>query len=115
MSNALCGLGLETRTSSVLKGGVSGLIYMVGYALPEGMSTVDKFKEFGKLENVPLVFDMAEDQTIVLRDAPLTMGLRAAGVDESEMEAYVQTLCRWHGKGMMQPREKAAWREIPMA
>lgn len=54
-----------------LKGAVSNLIYMAGYALPEGMSTFDNFKEFGKLENVPLVFDMAEDHTIVLRDAPL--------------------------------------------
>ncbi|KAJ0109512.1 hypothetical protein J7T55_000438 [Diaporthe amygdali] len=115
MSNALCGLGTEARSSQGLKGGVSNLIYMVGYALPEGMSTFDKFKEFGKMENVPLVFDMAEDHTIVLRDAPLTMGLRAPGIEEPEIEAYVKTLCRWHGKGMMQPIEKTAWREIPVA
>lgn len=115
MSNALCGLGLEARSSQGLKGGVSNLVYMVGYALPEGMSTFDKFKEFGKLENVPLAFDMAEDHTIVLRDAPSTMGLRGPGVDEAEVKDYVKTLCRWHGKGMMQPIEKAAWKEIPMA
>lgn len=115
MSNALHGLGLEARASQGLKGGVATLVYMVGYALPEGMSTFDKFKEFGKLENVPLVFDMAEDHTIVLRDAPLSMGLRGPGIAEAEIEAYVKTLCRWHGKGMMQPLEKAAWREIPVA
>ncbi|KAJ4407473.1 hypothetical protein N0V82_009914 [Gnomoniopsis sp. IMI 355080] len=115
MFNALYGLGLEARSSQGLKGGISTLIYMVGYALPEGTSTFDKFMEFGKLENVPLVFDMAEDHTIVLRDAPLTMGLRGPGIDEAEIEAYVKTLCRWHGKGMMQPIQKAAWREIPVA
>lgn len=37
------------------------------------------------------------------------------GVDEAEVEDYVKTLCRWHGNGMMQPIEKAAWKEIPMA
>ncbi|KAG8156512.1 hypothetical protein KVR01_013616 [Diaporthe batatas] len=115
MSNALCGLGTEARSSQGLKGGVSNLIYMVGYALPEGMSTSDKFKEFGKMEDAPLVFDMAEDHTIVLRDAPLSMGLRAPGIAEAEVQAYVKTLCRWNGKGMMQPLEKTAWKEIPVA
>ncbi|KAF3764321.1 alpha/beta-hydrolase [Cryphonectria parasitica EP155] len=115
MTNALCGLGLETRSSQGLKGGVSALVYMIGYALPEGMSTFDKFKEFGNLENVSLVFDMAEDQTIVLRDPITVLGLKGPGIDDAEIEAYVKTLCRWHGKGMMQPLEKAAWREIPVA
>lgn len=115
MTNALCGLGLETRSSQGLKGGVSNLIYMAGYILPEGISTFDKNKEFSKLEDVHLVFDMAEDNTMVLRNAPLMMGLRDPGIDEAEIEEYLKTLCRWNAKGMMQPIEQAAWREIPVA
>ncbi|KAL1855723.1 hypothetical protein Daus18300_011006 [Diaporthe australafricana] len=115
MTNALCGLGLEARSAQGLKGGVSNLVYMAGYALPEGMSTSDKFKEFGDPSTAPLVFDMAEDLTMVLRDGPLAMGLRGPGIDEAAIEAQVKTLCRWNGKAMMQPLEKTAWREIPVA
>lgn len=43
------------------------------------------------------------------------MGLRGLGVDNSEIEAYVQTLRPWHAKGMIQPVEKAAWKELPVA
>lgn len=75
MTNAPCGLGLETRSSHGLKGGVSDLIYMAGYVILEGMCTFDKTKELSKLEDVHLVFDMAEDNTMVLRNAPLVMGL----------------------------------------
>lgn len=115
MSNALHGLGLEARSSQGLKGGVSNLIYMAGYILPEGMSTYDKSKEFSKLEDAHLVFDMAEDNTMVLRDAPLMLGLRGPGNKEAEIGEYVKSLCRWHAKGMMQPIEQAAWREIPVS
>jgi pimeloyl-ACP methyl ester carboxylesterase len=76
------------------------------------MSTSDKFKEFGNPDDTPLVFDIAEDYTMVLRDAPLSMGLRGPGIKEADIEAYIKTLCRWHGKAMMQPIEKIAWKEI---
>lgn len=114
MSNALYGLGLEARSSQGLKGGVSNLIYMAGYILPEGISTYDKSKEFSKLEDAHLVFDMAEDNTMVLRDAPLMLGLRDPRTKETEIGDYVKSLCRWHAKGMMQPIERSAWREIPV-
>lgn len=115
MSNALCGLGLEARSSQGLKGGVSHLVYMAAFALPEGMSSFEKANEFSKPEDVHLVFDVAEDSTMVLRDAPLMMGLRGPGIDEAEIEEYTKTLRRWNGKAMMQPIERAAWREIPVA
>lgn len=115
MSNALCGLGLEARSSQGLEGGVSNLIYMAGYILPEGMSTYDKSKEFSNLEDAHLVFDTAEDNTMVLRDAHLMLGLRDSGTKAAEIGQYVKSLCRWHAKGMMQPLESAAWREIPVA
>lgn len=38
-SNSLYGLGIETRSAKGLKGGVSHLIYMTGYAVPEGISS----------------------------------------------------------------------------
>lgn len=88
---------------------------MAGFALPEGMSTYDKSMEFSKLKDVHVVFDMAEDSTVLLRNAPLMMGLRDPGVDEAEIEEYLKTLCRWHAKGMMQPLDQPAWREIPVA
>lgn len=114
-SNALTGLGLEARSSQGLKGGVASLIYLVGYALVEGRSTLDKFKEFGKIENMSLVFDMAEDHTVVPRDPKLLFGLAGPGIEEAEIEAYNKTLCRWHGKGMFQPLERASWRDLPVA
>lgn len=114
MSNALCGLGLEARSSQGLKGGVSNLICVAGYILPEETSTYDKSKEFSKLEDAHLVFDMAEDNTMVLRDVPLMLGLRDPRTIEAEIGDYVKSLCRWHAKGMMQPIERAAWRDIPV-
>lgn len=114
MSNALYGLGLEARSSQGLKGGVSNLVYMAGYILPEGMSTYDKSKEFSRLEEAHLVFDMAEDNTMMLRDAPLRLGLGDPSTKEAEIGEYMKSLCRWHAKGMMQPLERAAWREIPV-
>ncbi|KAK2613236.1 hypothetical protein N8I77_000160 [Diaporthe amygdali] len=116
MSNALYGLSLEARSSQGLEGGVSALVYMAGFALTEGISILDKLKEFGRLEDeVPLIFDVAEDQTMALLDPIAFLGLREPGTKESEIEAYVQTLRRWNGKAMMQPLERAAWKEIPVA
>lgn len=116
MSNALCGLGLEARSSHGLEGGVCALIYMAGFALAEGVSTLDKLQEFGNLKDVAhLVFDMADDQTMVLRDPITFLGLGEPGMDEASIEAYMKTLRRWNGKTMMQPQNKVAWKEIPVA
>jgi pimeloyl-ACP methyl ester carboxylesterase len=112
--NALHGLGVETRAAEGLKGGVAHLVNMVGYALQEGRSTVGKLKEFGNIDTMDLIFDVAEDQTIIPRDPRLLFGLRGPGIDEAEIEVYTKSLCRWHGKTMFQPLECAAWREIPV-
>jgi pimeloyl-ACP methyl ester carboxylesterase len=87
----------------------------VGHALPEGLITLEKFKDFGSIENMPLVFDMAEDQTTVVREPGMLFGLNGPGVYDAEVEAYIKPPCRWHGKGIIQPLERAAWRELPMA
>ncbi|KAI0189031.1 alpha/beta-hydrolase [Astrocystis sublimbata] len=114
VSNALCSLGTDTRSSNGLTGGVSKLIFMVGYALDKGKSTADKFKEFGDASSAPLVFDMAEDDTMVVKDPNLLFGLESPGkgITEEEVAAYRETLCRWNGKGMLQPLENESWREI---
>lgn len=116
MSNALCGLG----------SGVSALVYMAGYALPEGKSTLDAAREAAQLGSgaAELVLDAAPDGTMVLCDAPSSMGLvprregkqggTQDGEDEDEdVEAYVATLCRWNGAAMTEPLASAAWREVP--
>jgi pimeloyl-ACP methyl ester carboxylesterase len=116
MTNALYGLGFETRSSQGLEGGVSNLVYMTGFALPAGKSTFEKLAEFGAVvDDVPLVFDMAEDQSMVLKDPNAFLGLREPRIEEAEIEAYIQTSSRWNGKAMTQPLEKEAWREIPVA
>ncbi|KAL8711791.1 MAG: hypothetical protein Q9225_007064 [Loekoesia sp. 1 TL-2023] len=108
-TNALLGLGLTNRTRS---GGVAHLVYMSGFALPEGGSMVSKVKEFGHEHLLPLAFDFAEDDSCVNRD-PKTL-LVGPGIDEAEAEAYVSSLVRWNGKSMYQAVTECAWREIPV-
>ncbi|KAF3759924.1 hypothetical protein M406DRAFT_343567 [Cryphonectria parasitica EP155] len=110
MSNALYGLGIEARSFRGLKGGVSSLLYMAVYLLPEGMSTFDEFEKFGNPESF-VGFDTAEDHTMTVRN-PKGMFLSVED-DKTEAESYVQTLCRWNGQAIFQASEHAAWREIP--
>lgn len=114
MSSALYGLGSEARSSQGLKGGVSDLIYLAGYALQEGESTFGKFSEFGNLEALPVIMDRAEDHTAVLIKPTWFLGLEGSGLEETEIEAFLKTLARWNGAASVQPLEKAAWREIPV-
>ncbi|KAI0466994.1 alpha/beta-hydrolase [Xylaria cf. heliscus] len=112
-SNALHGLSAATRAKRGQAGGVSHLIYMTAYAVREGAAMMDKVKEFGNMNLVPLVFDFAEDGSCLFRN-PKT-GLVGPGVGDAEVEEYVSTFVRWNGKGMYQAAEHAAWREIPVA
>lgn len=111
-SNALHGLGADARAAKGLKGGVSHLIYMAGYAVPEGVCMMDKVKEFGNMDLVPLAFDFADDGTCINRD-PRTL-LIGPGSSDAEIDSYIKTWARWHGNVMYQPGEHAAWREIPV-
>lgn len=116
MTNALYGLGLETRSAQGLEGGVSNLIYMTAFALPKGMSTSEKLGEFGNTEDyVSLVFDVGEDQSVTLKDHRAFFGLSEPGIKESEIEEYIQNSTRWNGKAMTQRLEHEAWWEIPVA
>lgn len=109
-SNALYGLGAEARSSQGLEGGVSALFYMSSWALPEGSTALDKAKEFGNMDLIPIAFDIAEDQTGIVRD-PVT-ALVGPGVDDAVAEAYLSTLIRWNTQCFYQRIERTAWREI---
>lgn len=112
-TNALCGLGVDARAAKGLKGGVSHLIYLAGYAVPEGIAMMDKVEEFGHMYFVPVAFHFAEDGTCVSGDPKkLIIG---PGRSDEEVEAYLKTWVRWHGNVMYQPSEHAAWREISVA
>lgn len=112
-SNALYGLGTDVRAAKGLKGGVSHLVYLAGYAVPEGVAMMDKVKEFNNMDLVPMAFDFAEDGTAVSRDPKVL--IIGPGPEKNEIEAYLKTWVRWHGNCMYQASEHAAWREIPVA
>ncbi|KAK8084901.1 alpha/beta-hydrolase [Apiospora hydei] len=117
-TNALTGLGLETRAKSGLQGGVSHLIYMCASALLEGQTMVDKVKQFDHEHYMPVAFDFdAEDNTVVCRQPKATLiGDGQEGeADEAEIEAYLSNLVRWNGTCMYQPISHCAWREIPVS
>ncbi|TVY94516.1 hypothetical protein LAWI1_G000115 [Lachnellula willkommii] len=113
-SNALVGLGLENRVAQGLPGGVSHLVYLAAFAVPEGTSMRDKVKEFNHMGLVPLAFNFAEDGTCLNND-PKTLLIGPSTVDEEEVERYLSTLVRWNGNGLHLPIKHAAWREIPVA
>ncbi|TVY34264.1 hypothetical protein LSUB1_G007843, partial [Lachnellula subtilissima] len=113
-SNALVGLSLSSRAALGLPGGIWQLVYLAGFAVPEGVSMMDTVKEFGHMELVPLAFNFAEDDTCVSND-PKTLLVGPSAVDEEEVTRYLETLVRWNGKAMYLPITHAAWREIPVA
>ena len=109
-TNALYGLGIESRSKQNLSGGVARLIYICGFALTEGLCMNDKVKEFGHEHFMPIAFDFADDDSCVHRD-PKTL-LIGPGAEHEELEEYVASLVRWNGRCVFQPVEKCAWREI---
>jgi len=108
-TNALHGLSLQRRQQP---SGVARLIYMCAFALPEGVSMIDKVREFGHEHLIPLAFDFAEDDSCVDRD-PKAL-LVGPGVEDAEAEDYVSSMGRWNGRCMYQEVAQCAWREIPV-
>jgi pimeloyl-ACP methyl ester carboxylesterase len=110
-TNALHGLSVASRAKSGAGGGgVSHLIYMCAFALPDGGSMVGKVKEFGHEDLLPLAFDFADDGTVLCREPRALIG-DAPGVDEAEIEVYLESLVRWNGSAMYREIEHCAWRE----
>ncbi len=121
-TDALEGLGLASRSSDGLPGGVSHLVYMVAFAMSEGGAMMDKVEEFGHKDLVPLAFDFADDGSCVHREprtllvgpvSPVSPG--GPATSEAEVDAFLGTLVRWNGRGMYLPVRRAAWRGIPSA
>jgi pimeloyl-ACP methyl ester carboxylesterase len=113
-SDALVGLGRASRAAQNLPGGVSHLVYLAAFAVPEGTGMMDKVKEFGHMDLVPIAFNFAEDDTCLNND-PKTLLVGPSAVADDEVDRYLATLVRWNGKGMYLPIKHAAWREIPVA
>jgi len=64
-SNALIGLGHESRAAQGLPGGVSSLVYLAGFAVPEGTGMMDVVKKFNHVDLVPVAVGSAKDGTCV--------------------------------------------------
>ncbi|KAI1424752.1 alpha/beta-hydrolase [Xylaria sp. FL1777] len=111
-SNALAGMGVESRSARGLKGGVSHIIYMTAFALLENMSSIDKVVEMGHIDLIPLAYDIAEDMITVERSP--RERLLGPWDDEAEAEKYVSNFKIWNGNAMYQKIERCAWREIPI-
>ncbi|KAI0964769.1 alpha/beta-hydrolase [Xylaria arbuscula] len=114
-SNALHGLGAATRSTQGLQGGISHLIYMTAYAVPEGTTMMDIVAEFGNMDLVPLAFDISEDNSCLSRDPKTLVVSPGPDEDMEEVEKYLGTFTRWNAKAMYQPIQHAAWREIPVS
>ncbi|KAI8626312.1 alpha/beta-hydrolase [Xylariaceae sp. FL1651] len=111
-SNALAGMGTESRAARGLKGAVSHLLYMCAFALPEETSMIDKVTEMGHIDLIPIAYDIAEDGMTVER-SPRERLLGPWDYEE-EAEAYVTSFRIWNGNAMYQKVQRCAWREIPV-
>ncbi|KAK7755781.1 hypothetical protein SLS62_002066 [Diatrype stigma] len=113
-TNALYGLSKKARSAKGLPGGITHLIYMTAFALPEGKSMVDKVDEFGHMDRMSVAFDFAEDHSCVPNypKEGLIGEPYADHVDPEELKAYIASLVRWNGKCMQQPIQNTpAWRD----
>lgn len=112
-TNALVDMSRASRAARQLPGGVAYLIYMAGFALPEGKAMIDKVQEFGHMELMPLAFGFADDMSVISNNPrDLVVG---PGVSDEERDAYIDTFVRWNGNTMYQSIERCAWREISVA
>ncbi|KAK8915021.1 hypothetical protein H634G_09933 [Metarhizium anisopliae BRIP 53293] len=111
-TNCLHGLGVKTLSAMGRNGGVSHLVYLCAFALPEGGSMAGKAREMGHEALMPIAFDFADDMTVLCRD-PKTQ-LVGEDADEKESENYLPSLVRWNGQAMYDSISHCAWREIPV-
>lgn len=116
-SNALYGFGSETRAKMGLKGGVSHLIYLCAFMLPEGWSTYAQAEAMGigeDLEN-QLKLEFRDEGNCTMADprGQLINGLEKNDDDDEAAAAYIAKLGPWSMKCMMQPLTHCAWKEIP--
>ncbi|KAI0389102.1 alpha/beta-hydrolase [Xylariaceae sp. FL0594] len=117
-SNALYDLGVDKRAVKGLKGGISHLIYLSGYAVPEGEPTLKTVEDEGDQDFMDIAFpqtdkDKGDEKTRFPADPyGYVVGAAPEGAD---VEAYVKTWVKWNGECMYQPSTHAAWREMPVS
>lgn len=113
-TNALYGLSRAARAAKAQKGGISHLIYMTAFALPEGKSMIDKVEEFGHMDTIPIAFGFDEDQSCVANypKEGLIGEPYVNELDPEELNSLLGTLVRWNGRCMYLPLENTpAWRD----
>ncbi|KAI3401209.1 hypothetical protein diail_11915 [Diaporthe ilicicola] len=111
-TNSLHGLCKGFRAAQGQQGGISHLIYMAAFALPEGKTMMDKVAEFGHMDRVPVAFGFDEDQSCVANypKEGLIGEVYANELDKQELEAYIGSLLRWNGRCMYLPIQNTpAW------
>lgn len=97
-TEALSGLGAETRANQDLQDGVVQLVYMCFFAPPEGWSMFNKVDEIGQADLMSIAFHFEEDKTVLNSD-PKTF-LVSPEVDDVEANAYVSEQKCWSGHCM---------------
>lgn len=92
------------------------LVYLAAFAVPEGTGMMDKVKEFGHMDLVPVAFDFAEDDTCLNNDPPDAAGWpqRRRRGGSRAVPRHARALER-QGHVQYLPIKHAAWREIPVA
>ncbi|PLB54709.1 alpha/beta-hydrolase [Aspergillus steynii IBT 23096] len=108
-TNALYGLGVNTRRELGLPGGIFHLVYMAGFAVTEGTSMTDVVVAHGQGDLMDLAFDFAEDRTCVSRD-PKTLLIGPSERTDEEVDAYISTFKRWNGNAFDEKLKHVAWR-----
>ncbi|KAM4054400.1 alpha/beta hydrolase family protein [Hirsutella rhossiliensis] len=109
-SNSLHGLGLDSRSKRGLPGGVSDLVYLCAFALPEGGSVAGKIKEMGDEAFMPFLLNFDQDMTLFFHGPP-----GSASADQRGFEADINaTMVRWNGECLYNAITHCAWREMPV-
>lgn len=113
-TNALYGLSKEARAAQGQQGGISHLIYMAAFALPEGKSMIDKVDEFGHMDRISMALGFDEDQSCV-PNYPKESLIGEPYVDQltsEELKTFIDSLLRWNGKCMYSSIVNTpAWRD----
>ncbi|ROW11898.1 hypothetical protein VPNG_04903 [Cytospora leucostoma] len=113
-TNALYGLSLQSRAKQGLVGGLSNLIYLSAFILPEGWATLDQAHALGYADEKALELKLNfEEDGYCTMAAPREQLINNVS-DDAEAAAYISTLVPWNIKCAHQPLSHCAWKEIPV-